>query len=115
MIGFLPWAMLAWHRFMERTTIARAIELGLVLAATGLACAYYGIFAGGMVAFGEHLVRDHAAALEGSEVLVVVAVAAAVCIGRDPAVLPALHADAGCDRVRAIARAASIPPISAPG
>jgi len=52
MIGFLPWSMLAFHRLMERTTISRAIELGVVLWLTGLACAYYGIFAGGMVAFG---------------------------------------------------------------
>jgi hypothetical protein len=49
MIGFLPWCMLAWHRFLDRTTIARAIELGTVMAMTGLACAYYGIFAGGMI------------------------------------------------------------------
>jgi len=51
MIGFLPWCMLAWHRFLDRTTIARAVELGLVMALTGLACAYYGIFAGGMISF----------------------------------------------------------------
>ena len=36
---------------------------------TGLACAYYGIFAGGMIAIASDLVRDHAAALEGPEVL----------------------------------------------
>ena len=51
MIGFLPWCALAWHRLLDRTSIARAIELGLVMAATGLACAYYGIFAGGMITF----------------------------------------------------------------
>jgi hypothetical protein len=49
MIGFLPWCMLAWHRFIERTSVPRAIELGLVMWLTGLACAYYGIFAGGMI------------------------------------------------------------------
>lgn len=49
MIGFLPWCMLAWHRFLDRTTLARAGELGVVMALTGLACAYYGIFAGGMI------------------------------------------------------------------
>ena len=52
MIGFLPWAMLAFHRFVDRVSVARAIELGVVLWLTGLACAYYGIFAGGMVALG---------------------------------------------------------------
>jgi hypothetical protein len=51
MIGFLPWCMLAWHRLLERTTIARGFELGVVMALTGLACAYYGIFAGGMISF----------------------------------------------------------------
>ena len=50
MIGFLPWCMLAWHRFLDRVSVARAIELGVVMALTGLACAYYGIFAGGMIA-----------------------------------------------------------------
>jgi hypothetical protein len=52
LIGFLPWAMLALHRFIDRLSVARAIELGVVLWLTGLACAYYGIFAGGMVALG---------------------------------------------------------------
>jgi hypothetical protein len=50
MVGFLPWVMLAWHRFLDRTSLPRAIELGAVMALTGLACAYYGIFAGGMIA-----------------------------------------------------------------
>lgn len=49
MIGFLPWCMLAWHRFLERTSALRAIELGVVMWLTGLACAYYGIFAGGII------------------------------------------------------------------
>lgn len=49
MIGFLPWCMLAWHRFLDRTTALRAVELGGVMGLTGLACAYYGIFAGGMI------------------------------------------------------------------
>src|SRR5688572_733434 len=51
MIGFLPWVMLSWHRFLDRATTPRAIELGAVMMLTGLACAYYGIFAGGMIAF----------------------------------------------------------------
>ena len=51
LIGFLPWVMLSWHRFLDRHTVRRAVELGVVMALTGLACAYYGIFAGGMIAF----------------------------------------------------------------
>jgi hypothetical protein len=27
MVGFLPWVMLAWHRFLDRTSIARAMSL----------------------------------------------------------------------------------------
>lgn len=50
MIGFLPWCLLAWHRFLDRVSVVRALELGVVMWLTGLACAYYGIFAGGMIA-----------------------------------------------------------------
>ena len=102
MVGFLPWAMLAWHRFMDRISIARAIELGLVLAATGLACAYYGIFAGGMIAFASIWFAITRQRWKDPKYWSLVAVAAAVCIGAIAAVLPALHADAGSDRVRAI-------------
>ena len=60
----------------------RAIELGVVLWLTGLACAYYGIFAGGMVALGTHLARRHARTLARPSLLGgMVALAAAVCIG----------------------------------
>lgn len=81
MVGFLPWAMLAWHRFMERTTIARAIELGLVLSVTGLACAYYGIFAGGMVAFASIWFSISRQRWKDPRYWGLVALAAAVCIG----------------------------------
>lgn len=81
MIGFLPWCMLAWHRFLDRVSIARAIELGVVMALTGLACAYYGIFAGGMIAFASiwfAFTRQH---WKDVTYLTAVAVAAAVCLG----------------------------------
>ena len=81
MIGFLPWAMLAWHRFMAHTSIARAIELGLVLAATGLACAYYGIFAGGMIAMASIWFAITRQRWKDPAYWSMVAVAAAVCIG----------------------------------
>ena len=81
MIGFLPWCMLAWHRFLDRTTAARAVELGLVMATSGLACAYYGIFAGGMIsgaaiwfAIAQGRWRDH-------RYWLMVALAAVVCVG----------------------------------
>ncbi len=81
MIGFLPWAMLAWHRFLDRTTIARAIELGLVLSVTGLACAYYGIFAGGMVTFASIWFGIARRRWKDPNYWTMVALAAAVCIG----------------------------------
>ncbi len=81
MIGFLPWALLAWHRFMDRTTLARAIELGLVLSVTGLACAYYGIFAGGMVAFASIWFAISRQRWKDVKYWGLVGVAAAVCIG----------------------------------
>jgi hypothetical protein len=81
MIGFLPWVMLAWHRFLDRTTIPRAIELGVVMCLTGLACAYYGIFAGGMITFASIWFAIARRRWKDRAYLTGVAVAAAVCIG----------------------------------
>ena len=81
LIGFLPWSMLAFHRLLERTTIPRAIELGVVLWLAGLACAYYGLFAGGMVALGSLMFAITRARWKDPKYWVAIAVAAAVCIG----------------------------------
>lgn len=51
-IGWLPFCMLAFHRLVDRPTVTRSVALGVVLWATALSCAYYGIFAGLMVALG---------------------------------------------------------------
>jgi hypothetical protein len=92
MIGFLPWSLLAFHRLIERTTIARAIELGVVLWLTGLACAYYGIFAGGMVAFGSLMFAVTRHRVKDPKYWTTIAVAAAVCIGLTvPLFLPYLE------------------------
>jgi hypothetical protein len=80
MIGFLPWCMLAWHRFLDRVTIARAVELGAVMALTGLACAYYGIFAGGMIAFASIWFGIRRGHWREPHYLLCVAVAAVVCV-----------------------------------
>ncbi|MGE4084769.1 MAG: hypothetical protein AB7H93_17345 [Vicinamibacterales bacterium] len=48
----LPFAMLAFHRLVDRLTVARALALGVVLFGQALSCAYYGIFAGLMVGLG---------------------------------------------------------------
>jgi hypothetical protein len=42
----IPLVLAAYHRFRAHETMARAVMLGAALAVAGLACAYYGIFAG---------------------------------------------------------------------
>ena len=81
MIGFLPWVMLSWHRFLDRTSIARAIELGVVMALTGLACAYYGIFAGGMIAFASIWFAISRRRWKDIRYWSMVGIAAVVCVG----------------------------------
>jgi hypothetical protein len=81
LIGFLPWCMLAWHRFLDRTSVLRAIELGAVMALTGLACAYYGIFAGGMIAIASIWFAFTRGRWQDIKYWTAVAVAAVVCIG----------------------------------
>ena len=81
MIGFLPWVMLAWHRFVDRTSMARAVELGVVMALAGLACAYYGIFAGGMIAFASIWFAISRRRWNDMQYVGGVAVAAVVCLG----------------------------------
>jgi hypothetical protein len=46
MIFVFPLAFLAFHRFVDAPSIARAGGLGVTLAAAGLACGYFGVFAG---------------------------------------------------------------------
>jgi hypothetical protein len=92
LIGFLPWSMLAFHRFIDRLTVARAIELGVVLWLTGLACAYYGIFAGGLVALGTIMLSITRGHWRQPRYWMLVALAAAVCIGLTaPLFLPYLR------------------------
>ena len=81
LIGVLPWAMLAFHRFIDRVSVARACELGVVLWLSGLACAYYGIFAGGLVALGSIMFAVTRGYWRQPRYWLMVALAAAVCIG----------------------------------
>lgn len=81
LIGFLPWVMLAWHRFLERASVPRAIELGAVMWLTGLACAYYGIFAGGIISMAAIWFAVSRGRWKDPGYWGPVAVAAAVCIG----------------------------------
>lgn len=89
MIGFLPFSLLSFHRLMDRPSIARAVELGVVLCLTGLSCAYYGIFAGGMVALGTLMLAFTRQRVFDPKYWTIIAVAAVVCIGLTlPAFLP---------------------------
>ena len=81
LIGFLPWCLLSWHRLLDRTTIPRAIELGVVMCLTGLACAYYGIFAGGMIAIATIWFAISRGRWREAKYWIAIAVAATVCIG----------------------------------
>lgn len=51
MCAGIPLSMLAMHRLVEQPSAGRAAALGCALAAQGLCCAYYGIFAGLMVGY----------------------------------------------------------------
>ena len=92
LIGFLPWSMLAFHRFIDRVSIVRAVELGVVLWLSGLACAYYGLFAGGLVAFGVLILGITRGRSKDAQYWSLVALAAAVCVGLTlPLFLPYLQ------------------------
>lgn len=92
LIGFLPWSMLAFHRLVDRTTALRAIELGVVLWLTGLACAYYGVFAGGIVAIGTIVFAITRRRWKDPRYWAAFAAAAAVCLGLTlPLFLPYLE------------------------
>jgi hypothetical protein len=51
-IGLMPFCLLAFHRVVERPTVTRATTLGVLISATALTCAYYGIFAALMIGLG---------------------------------------------------------------
>ena len=92
MVGFLPWCMLSFHRLIDRTTPWRAVELGVVLWMTGLACAYYGIFAGGMVGLGSILLAVTRGRWREPRYWIAIGFAAAVCIALTlPLFLPYLE------------------------
>ena len=52
MTATLPLALLAMHRFIDRPGVVRAVALAASVALAGIACGYYGIFAGVAVALG---------------------------------------------------------------
>ncbi len=51
-IGGLPFCLLAFHRLVDAPSVGRSVTLGVLLWATALTCAYYGVFAALMVGLG---------------------------------------------------------------
>jgi hypothetical protein len=77
----LPFAMLAFHRLVDRLTLPRALTLGLVLFAQALSCAYYGIFAGLMVGMATLFFAATRGLWRSPRYWVLIAVAAVVAVG----------------------------------
>jgi hypothetical protein len=103
LIGFIPWCLLSFHRLIDRTTVARAIELGVVLWLAGLACAYYGLFAGAMIGLGSIMLAISRDRWRDPRYWGAIATAAAVCIGLTiPLFLPYLDMQAETGFTRTI-------------
>lgn len=52
MMAPLPFTLLAFHRFADRVTLARAVVLGVAIGVQALFCSYYGVLAGLLVGLG---------------------------------------------------------------
>jgi hypothetical protein len=81
MIGGLPVCLLAFHRFVDLASTRRAITLGLTMWLMGLACAYYGLFAGGIVALGSITLAIAERRLFDWHYWKGIAIAAVICVG----------------------------------
>jgi hypothetical protein len=80
-IGGLPFCLLAFHRLVDRQTVARSVTLGVLLWATALACAYYGIFAALMVALGAVVYAVSRSLWRSREYWMAIGLAAFISIG----------------------------------
>ncbi|MFN2445992.1 MAG: hypothetical protein ABR606_10500 [Vicinamibacterales bacterium] len=81
LVGGLPFCMMAFHRLIDRPTVARSVTLGVLLWAQALSCAYYGIFGGLMVAFGTLWFAVSRRRWRSGEYWTATGLAALVCIG----------------------------------
>jgi hypothetical protein len=80
-VGMIPFCMLAFHRLVDRPTVARATTLGLLISATALTCAYYGIFAALMIGVGTLLFALSRHLWRSSEYWIGIGLAAFTSIG----------------------------------
>jgi hypothetical protein len=79
-VGF-PLTMIAFHRQADRPTVARGVATGLAVGLTALFCAYYGVFAGLMVAWAAVVIAFTRARWRNVRYWISFAVAAAVSVG----------------------------------
>jgi hypothetical protein len=91
-IGMMPFCMLAFHRLVDVRTVGRAVTLGVLLWATALSCAYYGIFAGLMVGLGTIVYAISRGLWRSREYWTAIALAAFTSVGLTlPFFLPYLY------------------------
>jgi hypothetical protein len=94
--GGIPLSLLMLHRLADAPSLARGVALGLALAAQALACAYYGILAGLMIAYASIFLAISRSLWRHRTYLVAVAAGAGVSVLLVlPFFLPFLHVQAG--------------------
>jgi hypothetical protein len=80
-IGMLPVCLVAFHRLVDRPSIGRSVALGVLLWATAMTCAYYGIFAALMVALGTAVFAISRGAWRSRDYWIAIALAAFTSVG----------------------------------
>ncbi len=90
--GGLPACMLAFHRLVDRPSIAHSVTLGVLLWATALTCAYYGIFAGLMIGLGTVVFAISRRLWQSTDYWMAIGLAAFISVGLTfPFFLPYLY------------------------
>ena len=102
-IGSLPFCMLAFHRLVDAPSVARSAVLGVLLWATAMTCAYYGIFAALMVSLGTLLYATSRRLWKSKEYWIGIALAAFTSLGLTiPFFLPYLYVQSEMGFVRTL-------------
>ena len=78
--GGIPFAMLAFHRLVDRPTVGRAVTLGVLICLQSLSCAYYGVFVILMLGVGVPLFVVTRRLWRARDFLIAIALAAFVSI-----------------------------------
>jgi hypothetical protein len=102
-IGSIPFCMLAFHRLVDAPSVARSAVLGVLLWATAMTCAYYGIFAALMVSLGTLLYATSRRLWKSKEYWISIALAAFTSLGLTiPFFLPYLYVQSEMGFVRTL-------------